>query len=195
MAEHPGLSTVRGNRQRSAERIVVGVDGSTGSFVALRWAINEARACNLAVHAVLVSQLNLGFGDPGLASLFPVGIAGGRGPRLPLAKASPIPGAGAYDQESKVGPTDRTDPIQGGLDTFSDHDNSLGRHIHVTQEIVEGHAAKVLLESVSTSDLLVVGAHGNGGLGGAMLGSVSRHVASHARCAVVIVADPEREPR
>ena len=88
-----------------------------------------------------------------------------------------------------------TNRPDGAASPFTGIDTSLGRHVQVTQEIVVGYAAEVLLSTVAASDLLVVGAHGHGGLGGAMLGSVSRHVVSHARCQVVVVADPERAPR
>jgi nucleotide-binding universal stress UspA family protein len=37
-----------------------------------------------------------------------------------------------------------------------------------------------------------VGSRGHGGVAGLMLGSVSQHVAHHARCPVVIVPGPER---
>ena len=85
--------------------------------------------------------------------------------------------------------------VLAAVTCFTGIDTGLGRHVHVTQEIVAGHPAEVLLDTVAASDLLVVGARGQGGSRGGMLGSVSRHVVSHARCPVVIVADPERAPR
>ena len=64
--------------------------------------------------------------------------------------------------------------------------------VRITQEAVEGHAAQVLLESVTGCDTLVVDSHGHGGFVGAMLGSVSHHVVSHSRCPVVVVPAPQR---
>src|SRR5271166_1588334 len=64
--------------------------------------------------------------------------------------------------------------------------------VRITQEAVEGHAAQVLLVSVSDGDMLVVGSHGHGGLVGAVLGSVSQHVVSHSRCPVVVIPAPQR---
>lgn len=75
--------------------------------------------------------------------------------------------------------------------TESDPDSATDP-VRITQETVEGHAAQVLLESVSECDTLVVGSHGHGGFIGAMLGSVSHHVVSHSRCPVVVVPAPQR---
>ena len=60
--------------------------------------------------------------------------------------------------------------------------------------MLRGHAAQVLLKSVSETDTLVVGSHGHGGFIGALLGSVSQHVVSHSRCPVVVVPAPQRTP-
>jgi nucleotide-binding universal stress UspA family protein len=51
----------------------------------------------------------------------------------------------------------------------------------------EGHPAEVLVRLSGTADLVVVGARGQDGFSGWLLGSVSRQVAAHAACSVVIV--------
>ncbi|MEU6576787.1 universal stress protein [Streptomyces sp. NPDC046805] len=53
--------------------------------------------------------------------------------------------------------------------------------------LVRGHPVDVLLRAGEGAEALVVGSHGRGGFGRALLGSVSQHVAQHASCPVVIV--------
>jgi nucleotide-binding universal stress UspA family protein len=59
----------------------------------------------------------------------------------------------------------------------------------VETEIVEGGAARALLDAAHGADLLVVGSRGIGGFKELVLGSVSQQVAHHAPCPVVIVRD------
>jgi nucleotide-binding universal stress UspA family protein len=62
--------------------------------------------------------------------------------------------------------------------------------VDVTTEIVEGHAAKVLVTRARGAILLVVGCRGFGGFDGVLLGSVSAACAAHAPCSVVVVREP-----
>jgi nucleotide-binding universal stress UspA family protein len=63
------------------------------------------------------------------------------------------------------------------------------RPAKIDSRAVQGHAAAALIEASAGADLLVVGSHGHGGVAGALLGSVSRRVAEHAHCPVVIVRE------
>ncbi len=49
--------------------------------------------------------------------------------------------------------------------------------------------AKRSLSEAEAADLVVVGSSGHGGLASVLLGSVSRHVVSHASCPVVVVKE------
>lgn len=62
--------------------------------------------------------------------------------------------------------------------------------VPVREEIVYGHPVDALVQTSRDADLLVVGSHGRGALGSAMLGSVSRGVLHHADCPVAVVRAP-----
>jgi len=55
--------------------------------------------------------------------------------------------------------------------------------------VVEGNAARVLLDASVGADLLVVGSRGHGGFVEALLGSVGQHCVHHATCPVVVIRD------
>jgi nucleotide-binding universal stress UspA family protein len=59
--------------------------------------------------------------------------------------------------------------------------------LDVQISVVEGAASLRLLDYDQAADMIVVGSRGRGGFAGLLLGSVSQHVAEHARCPVVIV--------
>ncbi|MBB5782609.1 universal stress protein [Nonomuraea jabiensis] len=65
--------------------------------------------------------------------------------------------------------------------------------VEVTTEDVEGPPAEVLREQAKDATEVVVGSRGLGGFAGALLGSVSMHVAGHVNCPVVVVRG-ERRP-
>ncbi|MDR7255435.1 nucleotide-binding universal stress UspA family protein [Nocardioides sp. BE266] len=57
----------------------------------------------------------------------------------------------------------------------------------VTTEIHTGQAVAELLRAADESSVVVLGSHGHGRTGEALLGSVSQHLARHATCPVVVV--------
>lgn len=59
--------------------------------------------------------------------------------------------------------------------------------VKVVEEVVSDHPAAILTEASAGADLLVVGTHGRGALGSALLGSVGHAVLHHARCPVAII--------
>ncbi|NJP94975.1 universal stress protein [Nonomuraea sp. FMUSA5-5] len=59
--------------------------------------------------------------------------------------------------------------------------------VEVTTRQVAGRPAEVLAEQAGDATALVVGSRGLGGFAGALLGSVSMHLAGHVHCPVVVV--------
>jgi nucleotide-binding universal stress UspA family protein len=62
------------------------------------------------------------------------------------------------------------------------------------RQVIEGGAAKILLDSSAGAVMLVVGSRGHGGFAGLLLGSVSASVAEHASCPVFIVHGEKAPP-
>ena len=73
----------------------------------------------------------------------------------------------------------------------ADLELSATRDPPATAVAVEGASAAVLIERSEDADLLVVGSRGLGGFSGMLLGSVSQHCVTHARCPVVVIRQPE----
>jgi nucleotide-binding universal stress UspA family protein len=144
------------------ETIVVGVDGSEGALDALRYAVREAKR---------------------------------KGARLRVVAVWHVPPA-AYGGVGFVPPYDPRVAFKDGVAESLDRAvESLGEEadgIEVERVLVEGHAAKVLLDAAREADLLVVGSRGLGGFTGLLLGSVSQECAHHAPCPIVIVPHDER---
>ncbi len=142
--------------------IVVGVDGSETSQAALHWAAEEARLRDTSLVAVYAWSFipPQPIGDPGLLAM-PAGDI-----------------AGQIDAESEVAREVLADALANALP---------GEAQAVEQKLVEGDAGEALVAESTSAELVVVGSHGRSGLKAALLGSVSRHVVSHAVCPVVVV--------
>jgi nucleotide-binding universal stress UspA family protein len=143
--------------------IVVGVDGSDPSVAALRWAAEEAslrEAQLVAVHAWSYV------------------------PPAPIAEPGMIP----LPATDLVGQLDaERGAAQAELEAAIDDAFPSGRPVEIEERLVEESAGEALVIAGAEADLLVVGSSGRGGLASAILGSVSRHVVSHAHCPVVVV--------
>lgn len=66
---------------------------------------------------------------------------------------------------------------------------ALDEHVEITPKVIEGNAARVLLDASQDADLLVIGSRGHGGFVAALLGSTSQHAVQHATCPVVVIRD------
>ncbi len=64
-------------------------------------------------------------------------------------------------------------------------------HVLIESRIVEGHPSPALVEASGGADLLVVGSRGHGEFVGMLLGSVSEHCVSNARCPVLVVREEQ----
>jgi nucleotide-binding universal stress UspA family protein len=152
-----------------AGSIVVGVDGSPPSVAALRFAAEEAELRNatlVAIHAwTYVSPAAIV--DPGM---------------IPVSEDY----VGQLDAELDAAQTELDSAIAAA---FPD-----GPPTGFTARVVEDSAGDALVAEAADAELLVVGSSGKSGLTSALLGSVSRHVVSHASCPVVVVKAAEREP-
>lgn len=143
--------------------IVVGIDGSDASREALRWAAEEARLRS----APLVALYAWSFippqpiGDPGLLAV----------------PAGDFPGQLEAER----------DAASGALEAAVADALAAAPGIQVEQKLVEGDPGDALVAASESSQLVVVGSHGRSGIQAALLGSVSRHVTSHADCPVVVV--------
>jgi len=146
-----------------SKAIVVGVDGSEASREALRWAADEARlrfAELVAVHAWSFIPAQP-IGDPGMLAM-PAGDL-----------------AGQLGAESEA--------ARGVLEAAVEEALGAEPGLEIEQKLVEGDAGDALVAESESAELVVVGSHGRSGLKAALLGSVSRHVVSHAACPVVVV--------
>ena len=142
--------------------IVVGVDSSSQSVAALRWAADEARLRGATLKVVHAWTLT------------------------PVAVSAMTPVAGGYPvardiQELEDAGRELLDDAVEGVEL-----NEPGS-LHVDKVLVCDSPARALLEAAQDADLLVVGSRGHGGFAGLLLGSVSQQVAHHATCPVVII--------
>lgn len=149
--------------ERAAKRIVVGVDGSPASRDALRWALEEALLWRGAVEAVH-------------AWSYPVTTY------APAIVPPPIFAREDLEEEARHVLNTTVGAVVG--------DSAPG--LAVERVVVEGSAAKQLIERSRHAAMLVVGHRGHGGFAGLLVGSVAEQCAVHARCPTVITRAVEQ---
>lgn len=144
-------------REGKTECVVVGVDGSPPSAMAMAWAARYAKAMGATVRAVLAWHY------PTAAGPAPIGVA-------PTAVTSEV-------EQSRYEVLDKAIAATLGEQPA----------VEIERKVVYGHPAQVLIDESKDADLLVVGNRGHGGFTGMMLGSVSTHCVTHAFCPVTVV--------
>jgi len=142
----------------AGDRIVVGIDGSEQSQLALRWAAYLARVTGSTVEAVTAWQ--------------------------PVAPAATAGGFGYLTFPEGWDPA--TQMEKALVDTL-DRVFGASRPADLQVTVREGHPTKVLLDAGRGARMLVLGSRGHGGFAGLLLGSVSSACAEHATCPVVVV--------
>jgi len=153
---HCPVVVVRGDPSAPGAPVVVGIDGSPASEMALALAFDEAasRGCDLvAVHTWTDTTV-------------PFGLGGGHGQALdwtPLA-----------EQAEKL----LVESLTGW------HEKYPG--VTVRRVVERDRPASALLDAGRDAQLLVVGSRGRGGFTGLTLGSVSQALIHHASCPVMI---------
>ncbi len=152
------MSTPASNNQ-----IIVGVDGSPQSKVAVDWAARDAAMRRAPLTTGPCSQ--------------PAG--GDDLPRGAHAARIPASGRRRRGRRSCDGRRDR-------------HARPPEDHpIEVTSEMVSGPAVPTLVDLSKDAQLLVVGCRGHGALARGLLGSVSSGLVHHAHCPVAIIHDED----
>lgn len=119
-------------------------------------------------------------------------LARGRGDALEVVAAYTEPGYGytpAAASASRAGDA-RTLARRVLDETLAAAGLSEAEEQRVTTTVVEGDAAKALIDASATADLTVVGQRGRGRISGRFMGSVSSAVAAHGHCPTLVI--PER---
>ena len=151
--------------------IIVGVDGSSASKLAVDWAARDAAMRNVALTVVNVQ-------DPPMLLTEPTPFTFGGG-------MSMAPGYLEWQQDAG------REILNDALKTVEDA--TKGSTIEVSGEMVNGPSVRTLVDLSREAQLIVVGSRGRGALARVLLGSVSTGVVQHAHCPVVVVHD--QDPR
>ncbi len=147
MSTHPG--------------IVVGVDGSPASTVAVEWATRDAELRKVPLRLVYV-----------VAPTAPA-----TWPDIPADA-----GFGQFREKQAREIIERTYEVAIRAATPS-------RASQVSKEVLHAPIVPALVDLSKESDLVVVGCRGEGGVTGAVLGSVSSGLAHYAQCPVAVIHD------
>lgn len=138
--------------------IVVGVDGSPNSELALDWAMGHAAVLHVPLTVVAVHEV-------------PKSYWGG------------IPVVGPPD----AGPLEKLHQAADEMAQRAANRLGDAQPASVTVRAVSGFVVKQLLDAAQEADLIVLGTRSTSGLTRLLVGSVSTEVVQHSLCPVVIV--------
>lgn len=146
----------------STKPVVVGVDDSAPSRVAVDWAARDAarRRVGLKLVYVLTPPAVMAFPDV------------------------PLPPAYLEWQEGEGRKL-----LESSLATAREAAGDSG--IEITTEMVSGPPVPVLADLSTDAQMIVVGCHGRGAMARTLLGSVSTGLVHHAHCPVAIIHDED----
>ncbi|MDR2374629.1 MAG: universal stress protein [Bifidobacteriaceae bacterium] len=140
-------------------KIVVGVDGSDASKIALARALDEA----ISWRAELVAFAS-----------------------MPIASGTSL-FAWAPGQVDHTAVLAELEAELGRMIDAELDGRTLPDGLQIRHHALDGTASALLVEFSSAVDLIVVGSRGRGGFSGLLLGSTSQAVLHHARCPVMVV--------
>jgi nucleotide-binding universal stress UspA family protein len=160
VAEHAPCPAVVVRGQRRSGLVVVGIDDSPHSQVALEYGFAYADRHHAPLVALHVYTLG--------AFVYPI---------MPYP-APPYP----IEEELARIRAEAAHTAEHSLGTWTEKYPD----VEARTDVIEGGAAEKLVEASRTAGLLVVGTRGHGGLAGMLLGSVSHAVLRHAHSPVVI---------
>lgn len=163
---------------RSTEdRIVVGVDGSSAAFDALKWAYRQAVLTGEQLHLITTYE-----------------VESSHNPYAPSYAHAPDSRTAAHlsEAESEWRSQRQTIAQQRAERMLQEVLDGVRAVVDGTPEVAQeaiagGRPAEILIERSHHSSLLVVGSRGRGGFRGLLLGSVSQQCVHHAGCPVVVV--------
>jgi nucleotide-binding universal stress UspA family protein len=142
--------------------VLIGVDGSPESKVAVDWAARDAALRGLSVRLVYVL-------NPPVVMTFP---------------EVPMPSGYLQWQEDSGRKI-----LDSACKTIAEA--TKDRPVEVTTEIVSGPTVPTLVNLSKEAELVVVGCRGRGALARSLLGSVSTGLIHHAHCPVAIIHDED----
>jgi nucleotide-binding universal stress UspA family protein len=146
----------------STEPVVVGVDGSSASKVAVDWAARDAalRGTTLKLVHVLTPPAVMAF------------------PEVPMP-----PGYLQWQEE------EGRSLLDAAVKTVEEA--TRGARVEVSTEMVAGPSVPVLADLSTGAQMVVVGCRGRGAFARGLLGSISTGLAHHAKCPVAIIHDAD----